>query len=233
MLRRWWLCIALLYPAEAAGAGATVGLGRAKDGDSLMVANTEVRLFGIDAPEFDQICRRGSDNWACGSEAAERLAALVTGKEVHCRSMGVDQHGRMLGRCTVGLTDINRSMVAAGLAVAYRRYSMDYVTAEAAAKASKRGIWAGTFAMPSDYRREGAAAAEPPADRPRRALSSGEARVDRPAPSGGCVIKGNKGSNGWIYHVPGMPYYVQTRAEQMFCSEAEARAAGYRRARVR
>ena len=47
------------------------------------------------------------------------------------------------------------------------------------------------------------------------------------------VIKGNPGSHGWIYHVPGMPYYVQTNAEEMFCTEAEAQAAGYRRAKAR
>lgn len=32
---------------------------------------------------------------------------------------------------------------------------------------------------------------------------------------------------------PGMPYYTQTKAEEVFCSEADARAAGYRRALVR
>jgi hypothetical protein len=48
------------------------------------------------------------------------------------------------------------------------------------------------------------------------------------------MIKGNRNRKGqWIYHVPGMPYYEQTRAEEMFCTEAEARAAGYRRAKVR
>lgn len=35
------------------------------------------------------------------------------------------------------------------------------------------------------------------------------------------------------HHVPGMPYYARTNAEEMFCSEAEAKAAGYRRARAR
>jgi hypothetical protein len=51
--------------------------------------------------------------------------------------------------------------------------------------------------------------------------------------TGKCVIKGNRGLHGWIYHVPGMPYYAETRAEEVFCSEAAARAAGYRRAIVR
>jgi hypothetical protein len=124
-------------------------------------------------------------------------------------------------------------MVASGYAVAFRHYSTEYVSAEESAKVSKRGIWAGTFEMPSDVRH----ATEAP--EPKRTYRSSKApRVvslhsSRPQPSGGCVIKGNQGSNGWIYHVPGMPYYEKTQAEQIFCSEAEARAAGYRRARVR
>ena len=36
----------------------------------------------------------------------------------------------------------------------------------------------------------------------------------------------------WIYHVPGTPCH-RTRPEEIFCTEAEARAGGYRRAMVR
>jgi hypothetical protein len=195
-----------------------------------MVGNTEVRLFGIDAPEFDQSCTRNGQPWSCGSAAADQLMRLVTGKDVRCSSMGTDQHGRTLGRCMVGTTDINRTMVGTGYAVAYRHYSTDYVSAEQSAKAYKRGLWSGTFEMPSQYRHDGEARREP------RTVRTGTAPRTQSLsaqPSGGCVIKGNRGRHGWIYHVPGMPYYEQTRAEEMFCTEAEARAAGYRRAKVR
>ncbi|WDR07570.1 hypothetical protein PSQ90_14990 [Devosia rhodophyticola] len=53
-----------------------------------------------------------------------------------------------------------------------------------------------------------------------------------------CNIKGNVSTRGErIYHVPGQRYYNQTRisashGERWFCSEAEARAAGWRRSRV-
>jgi hypothetical protein len=54
------------------------------------------------------------------------------------------------------------------------------------------------------------------------------------ASSSGCVIKGNRNRKGeWIYHVPGMPYYDVTRPEEIFCTEAQGQAAGYRRAIVR
>jgi hypothetical protein len=196
-----------------------------------MVGEREVRLFGIDAPEYNQSCRRAGEDWAFGSAAADKLAQLVTGKNVVCASVGTDQHGRLLGRCTVGATDVNRAMVASGYAVAFRRYSSDYVSAEDSARANKRGIWSGTFQMPSDFRHAGDA---PVPQRPKtreRAVASSSGWQARA--SGNCNIKGNRNRKGqWIYHVPGMPYYDRTRPEEVFCTEAEARAAGYRRAIV-
>jgi endonuclease YncB( thermonuclease family) len=67
----------------------------------MMVGETEVRLFGVDAPEFDQTCTRSGQAWSCGAEAADRLSKLVTGKEVRCVAVSTDQYGRTLGRCTV------------------------------------------------------------------------------------------------------------------------------------
>jgi len=134
-----------------------------------------------------------------------------------------------------GSTDINRAMVATGYATAYRRYSSDYISAEDSAKVNKRGIWAGTFQNPSDYRHAGDAPvpqrpkASTKRSAPRAVSNDWQARA-----SGNCNIKGNRSRRGdWIYHMPGMPYYDQTRPEEIFCTEAEARAAGYRRARVR
>jgi hypothetical protein len=52
-----------------------------------------------------------------------------------------------------------------------------------------------------------------------------------------CLIKGNIsiGSGERIYHVPGQHYYAATKVspqygERWFCSESEARAAGWRKA---
>ena len=56
------------------------------------------------------------------------------------------------------------------------------------------------------------------------------------APRSGCDIKGNISDNGRIYHLPGGAHYARTRideakGERWFCSESEARAAGWRPAR--
>ena len=208
------------------------GIGQAKDGDSLIVGEREVRLFGIDAPEWDQTCKRAGRDWACGQDAAEALSKLVTGKDISCVAVDTDQYGRTVAQCTANGVEVNRVMVASGYAIAYRHYSTAYVSAEESAKVNKRGIWAGTFEMPSQYRHEGFSRpvqSKPSRQRPVRMTASRAS----PQLSGGCVIKGNRGSHGWIYHLPGMPYYEQTRAEQIFCTEAEAQAAGYRRAKVR
>ena len=68
------------------------------------------------------------------------------------------------------------------------------------------------------------------------APGAGYAAGAAPAPAGGCAIKGNISQNGRIYHMPGQADYARTRiaesrGERWFCSEAEARAAGWRRAR--
>ncbi|MEP3437407.1 MAG: succinoglycan biosynthesis protein exoi [Hoeflea sp.] len=64
------------------------------------------------------------------------------------------------------------------------------------------------------------------------------AQAVRSDDDGACVIKGNISVNTGerIYHVPGQKYYLPTRishrfGERWFCSEADARAAGWRRAR--
>jgi hypothetical protein len=55
----------------------------------------------------------------------------------------------------------------------------------------------------------------------------------------GCAIKGNisVSTGERIYHVPGQTYYDETiitpaKGERWFCSEGEARAAGWRRSRI-
>ena len=203
------------------------GTARAIDGDTLEVSGKRVRLFGIDAPEFAQTCQKDGSSWACGQVAAQQLSSLIEGQQVECRGSGVDQYGRMLAVCSAGSEELNAVMVEQGWAVAYRQYSDNYIAAEARARASQLGMWSSTFMLPSDYRHSNLSPA-PAAASPKRSSA------ELPKWSGGCLIKGNRNRRGeWIYHLPLMPYYEQTRAEEMFCTEAQAQAAGYRRAIVR
>ncbi|HEX7107966.1 MAG TPA: thermonuclease family protein [Aestuariivirga sp.] len=123
------------------------------DGDSLRRGETDIRLYGIDAPEYRQSCRdKQGTEYSCGKQSANALRGLVKGQEVSCSSVETDRYGRAVAVCKVGDFDINGEMVRLGWAVAYSRHSTSYLRAEAEAKKAKRGIWAGTFETPEDYR---------------------------------------------------------------------------------
>jgi endonuclease YncB( thermonuclease family) len=234
-MKRWTFLAAFLVAActpTLANARGPGGPARAVDGDTLIVGGEEVRLYGIDAPELHQTCWRGSEEWSCGAEAASQLARLIAGQNVFCDSMGTDQYRRTLAHCVAGTTDINRTMVSLGHAIAYRRYSREYVSAEMSAQSAKRGIWAGTFQRPDEYRHPRQSPSSAQSVRVHSRANSSEEWAGRARAN--CNIKGNRNRKGqWIYHLPGMPYYDQTRPEEIFCTESEAQAAGYRRAIVK
>src|SRR6478735_4243007 len=102
-----------LGPAlDGSSAQSFTAVARNIDGDSLYVGDKEVRLFGIDAPEWGQVCNRNGQPWDCGAAAADQLNKLVTGKPVSCVPVDTDEHGRIVARCMVGGIDVNRSMVS-------------------------------------------------------------------------------------------------------------------------
>jgi endonuclease YncB( thermonuclease family) len=126
------------------------------DGDTLVVAGKRVRLFGIDAPELDQLCVRDGRTWPCGREAKEAMQAIVHRERVDCHVQEInDRYGRVIAHCKVGDEDIAARMVSDGMATAYRRYSDQYVGEEEAARREHRGLWAGWFERPEDWRRRG------------------------------------------------------------------------------
>ena len=133
--------------------GRVSGSARVIDGDTLVVGSKRVRLFGIDALESDQRCRAEGRSWPCGREATRALAGRIDSSTITCDERTRDDYGRVVAVCRRGGTDLNRWMVAQGWALAYRRYSQDYVAAERTARSSRRGMWRGEFVPPWEWRR--------------------------------------------------------------------------------
>lgn len=129
------------------------GKARAKDGDSLRVGRREVRLWGIDAPEFDQSCDRDGRSWDCGRAARAALASRVDGRVIVCVARDRDAYRRAVSVCRIEGRSLNEWMVRQGWAVDYRRYSGGaYAAAERQAAKARRGIWSGRFERPDRYR---------------------------------------------------------------------------------
>ena len=130
-----------------------IGVASVVDGDTIEIHGQRIRLFGIDAPESSQLCVRPTgERWRCGQRASFALADRIGRATVSCQPHDLDRYGRVVAVCFKGSEDLNRWMVVSGWAVAYRRYSVDYVADEAAARRSQTNIWSGAFDMPWDWR---------------------------------------------------------------------------------
>jgi endonuclease YncB( thermonuclease family) len=80
------------------------------------------------------------------------LADRIGERTVRCQERDRDRYGRTVAVCYVAGEDVDRWMVEQGWAVAFRKYSLDYVDAENDAREARRGIWQGEFEMPWDWR---------------------------------------------------------------------------------
>jgi len=191
--------------------GRVVGI---SDGDTftLLTSDThqiKIRLAEIDAPESGQ---------PYGNKSKQVLSGLIFGKDVRVIVQTTDRYGRTVGRPYIGNLDVCEEMVRVGAAWVYKQYVVDrsLFDVENEAREAKRGLWGLSEAQrvqPWNWRRG--------------LTNSGEA-------PDGCNIKGNINSKGdKIYHTPGTRSYGATRikeskGEHWFCTEEEARAAGWR-----
>ncbi len=232
--------ILLSLTASAAPAEEVSGILEIVDGDTVYVASRKIRLSGIDSPETDQTCLNADGRLSkCGLESKRRLDGRFGGKQLTCKLTGGDKYGRALGDCFHSGESMSRWMVRSGWALAFRRYSSEFVADEDYARQLKAGLWAGAFIAPWDWRhRTGRTiilgAVQVPRNAQRELLSP---TVAATPPDSTCVIKANMSRNGeCIYHVPGGEFYDKLRMDipgprRWFCNPAEAEAAGCRKSK--
>jgi len=191
------------------------GRATALSGDTLRIADTTIHMSGIEAPVAGQTCRSPrSRRWRCDVSAKAALSRLVRGENVTCEVSDSDSRGRHLGTCRLGETDIAAELVRNGYVFAETGFFATYGSLESEAREAKAGIWRGDAERPADY----------------RAQKWEEAKRDAPD---GCPIKGNVSGGRRLYVLPWARGYErvrisQRRGERWFCTEAEARAAGWK-----
>lgn len=125
---------------------------RVVDGDTLDVrlssGRIRVRLHGVDAPESDQ---------PGGAEATRWLQQRLRDRDVQIEPVSQDQYDRLVAIVHLEDSNVNRELVQAGQAWAYRRYlrraDRSWCDAEAGARASRVGLWAtGSPRAPWEHR---------------------------------------------------------------------------------
>jgi micrococcal nuclease len=196
---------------------------RVIDGDTIEISGgSRVRYIGIDTPETVD----PREEVQCfGKEASDKNKELVEGKEVRLEKdvSETDQYGRLLRYVYVGNTFVNESLVKEGFAKASSyppdiKYQEKLANAEAFARENNKGLWAACGST--------------------QGIQSSESyRLSPLTGASGCNIKGNISTNEKkekIYHMPGQQYYSATvidenKGERWFCSEEEAKQAGWRK----
>jgi endonuclease YncB( thermonuclease family) len=238
---RWPILILAIFTASPSFAANSL----VRDGGTIDVGGMTYRLGGIDAPTPDQLCIDDhADSWTCGADARDQLAKLIGDRNVHCEDLGPDTTFKTwhIGICTAEgqTTSLNQLLVQRGLAMNFAlsgqsRFGAD----ETDAKNNRRGLWKGCFIAPHEFR----------TGRKDGVLLGGACRTDKdreirdvlfprePSMPSGCGIKGKYAlrarvtGNIGIYHLQVCRSYpALTRPDRWFCSEDDAKAAGFRKA---
>lgn len=149
---------AFLFSAIGASSDEIV-VGRASviDGDTIEISGDRVRLDGIDAPESWQVCQDASGTeYRCGAVSAKALDEfLAQSRPTSCRRVSRDRYGRAVAICTrADGADVGSWLVRRGHALDWPKYSeRRYAPQQEAARATRSGMWAGSFVEPWEARK--------------------------------------------------------------------------------
>jgi micrococcal nuclease len=230
MIKKYSLLIAIFYIFSflLIGCSNTTGGDRyfsvtdVVDGDTIDVQidgkEETIRLLLVDTPET---VHPSKPVQPFGPEASDFMKELLKGEEVELE-IGIserDKYGRILAYVyTKEGKMVNELLLKKGLArVAYifppnTKYVDDFREIQRDAQLREKGIWSiENYTTKDGFQPE-------------------EKRSE--SFSDECKIKGNLSSSGdKIYHIPGGAYYDVTEAEKYFCSEEEAKEAGFRKSK--
>jgi micrococcal nuclease len=211
---------------------------RVADGDTLEAVPVgesrpiRMRLQGVDAPELGEAFSR---------EAMAHLRTLVFDKHVRVDGRDLDRYGRLVARVQFAGQDASVALVRAGLAC--HSYAPDPALAreESIARAAGAGFWLSTATKPQCVERtafsakslrDGGRPVPPPAITPRSKGPglAAPATAQRPNTDGAreprLQFRGN--TNSRLYHASTCPNFNCRNCTQLFATEEQARAAGFR-----
>ena len=88
-----------------------IGIAKVIDGDTIKIDSKKIRLFGIDAPEQKQFCKKPflsissitfKKDYPCGEISTNFLKKKIDNKIINCKSLGMDRYKRHIAECFKG-----------------------------------------------------------------------------------------------------------------------------------
>src|ERR1700734_3267274 len=90
---------ALCLPVAVQAADIT-GTAKVREGDTVVIGTSRIRLGGIDAPSVDQLCLNSKgERWTCGAAARDEVIHHTDNKSWTCHVMQTDRRGRQIAKC--------------------------------------------------------------------------------------------------------------------------------------
>ncbi|MBO7556021.1 MAG: thermonuclease family protein [Alphaproteobacteria bacterium] len=130
---------------------ALYGSAKVISGDTLLIRNHVIHLYGIDAPSKQQSCSDARGHaYACGKQAARWLQNWILSNEIECHILKQDKKNNMLATCSYGQYDLGAALVMVGWAVPLPNIDV-YVPYEQEAQKNHSGMWQGKFYKPWDW----------------------------------------------------------------------------------
>ena len=130
------------------------GYASAVTGSMLDINGLHIKLLGLEAPYMQQTCTsKFGQSYNCGQSSKNWLQDWLQNKIVKCHIISPENNGRATGVCFSEGYDVGAVIVNAGWAVAYTKNTEIYVPYEQQAGEKKRGLWAGTFYKPWDWKK--------------------------------------------------------------------------------
>lgn len=213
---------------------------RVTDGDTIHInyngKNEKVRLIGLDTPETKDPRKPIQ---CFGREATAKMTELAENKNIWLefdKTQGErDKYGRLLAFVySEDSKNLAYEMIRQGYGNEYTynsnpyKYQNEFKEAARKAREENKGLWAENTCAGNTAKPAGTPTTQPQATPAPTPTPASQPQQSQSA----CVIKGNEGRNGKIYHMPGQKYYNKTNPEVTFCSEIEAQNAGFRKSKV-
>ena len=213
---------------------------RVTDGDTIHInyngKNEKVRLIGLDTPETKDPRKPIQ---CFGREATAKMTELAENKNIRLefdKTQGErDKYGRLLAFVySEDSKNLAYEMIRQGYGNEYTynsnpyKYQNEFKEAARKAREENKGLWAENTCAGNTAKPAGTPITQPQATPAPTPTPASQPQQSQSA----CVIKGNEGRNGKIYHMPGQKYYNKTNPEVVFCSEIEAQNAGFRKSKV-